>query len=214
MFFNTHTHNHTPSPYPAVVNLSFSEIDEIFNSNTQGFFSLGFHPWFLDEFSEEKLSGLKSRISDSRFFAIGECGLDKNSNSSFETQLDIFKLQTELSEQFKKPLIIHCVGYFNELLDLKKKLNPEQLWIIHGFRGKPELAEQILKSGCSISFGDKFNPDSVRITPVEKLYIETDDSNALIQEVYTKIAAEKKCNPDDLIAGEMLFRSFLKQFTR
>lgn len=212
MFFNTHTHNHISSKHPEVVNLTFDEAEKIFNSNQQGIYSLGFHPWFLNEFSVAKLSKLEEWIIDSRFFAIGECGLDKNSNASFDSQIKNFKLQIELAEKFKKPTIIHCVGYFNELLDLKKKLNPEQLWIIHGFRGKSELAIQILKSGCSISFGNNYNPESVRVTPFDKLFIETDESNITIENVYSKIAKEKNCVYEELVAGENLFHSYLNQF--
>ena len=104
----------------------------------------------------------------------------------------------------KKPLIIHCVGYFNELLALKKKWNPTQLWIIHGFRGKPELAAQTLKSGCALSYGEHFNAESVRLTPIEKIFVETDESILNINEIYQNIAIIKVCKIEDLNAGIQL----------
>ena len=143
--------------------------------------------------------------ADKRVLVIGECGLDKHSQVSLEIQIKLFEMQIRLSERLKKPLIIHCVGHFNELFELKKQLQPQQLWIIHGFRGKPELAKQAIKAGFALSFGGNFNPESVAVTPLEKLFVETDESLSLIDETYSKIALIKNCNLLDLSAGELLF---------
>lgn len=53
-------------------------------------------------------------------WAIGECGLDKYSQVDFDIQKQYFIKQIELSELTHKPLIIHCVKAYNELLNLKK----------------------------------------------------------------------------------------------
>ena len=50
--------------------------------------------------NEEKLKAEKC-------FALGECGLDKITASDFELQKEVFKKQIQLSEKYKKPLIIH-----------------------------------------------------------------------------------------------------------
>ena len=211
MFVDIHTHN--KSKYPSIRNLTFPEAERIFNSSEKGLFSVGFHPWFVNEYTPEIISKLDNWSKDNRFFAIGECGLDKNSKVTLEKQFQVFKLQILLSEEIKKPLIIHCVGCFNELLEIKKELNPTELWIIHGFRGKPELAIQVLKSGCALSFGEHFNIESVRITPVDKLFVETDESSMSIEAIYRQISDAKQCDRDQLKAGEQLFLSFLKQFS-
>jgi len=205
MFFDIHTHNRVPADYSGIQNLSFAEAEKLFSTTEKGLFSVGFHPWFADEFSVESLSKLEQWALDSRLVAIGECGLDKNSKASMELQLEVFMRQIALSEKAKKPLIIHCVGHFNELFELKKNLKPRQLWIIHGFRGKPQLAQQALKSGCCLSFGEYFNADSVRVTPVEKLFVETDESPLQIDEIYHQIAAIKECDPKNLSAGKLFY---------
>ncbi len=209
MFIDIHTHKPSSSNYPVIRNLTFPEAEELFSSDENCFFSVGFHPWFANEFSMELFAKLEKWTHDSRFAAIGECGLDKNSKVTLVKQLSVFEQQILLSEKMQKPLIIHCVGCFNELFDLKKRLKPQQLWIIHGFRGKQELAVQALKAGCALSFGEHFNEESVRITPLDKLFVETDESNTSIDEIYRLIAVVKDINPDLLIAGELIYQYFI-----
>lgn len=207
MLIDIHTHTFPTDTNTAIYNVALTETENIFSSNVQGYFSVGFHPWYIDTFTEELFEKMKRWTDDKRFIAIGECGLDKNMETGLERQIEVFEKQVELSEEKQKPLIIHCVGRFNELLDLKKQWNPRQPWIIHGFRGKPQLAEQILKAGCDISFGEHFNPESVQITPIKKLFVETDESNMPIDEIYQNIAKVKKCAIEELAAGEKLLKS-------
>ena len=207
MFVDIHTHNSFTPDIHAVRNLTFQEAEILLSGNEDGLFSVGIHPWHADKFSEKALLKLQNLITDHRFAAIGECGLDKNCGIPLEVQQYAFEQQIALSEQAEKPLIIHCVGYFNELFEIKKKINPRQLWIIHGFRAKPQLAMQALKAGCALSFGEHFNEESVRVTPLEKLYVETDESQASIEDIYRHIADVKGTDPDFLIAGEHFFNA-------
>ncbi len=207
MLVDIHTHSaHSKDHSLAVRNLTFNEAEDFFKSDKQAFCSVGIHPWHVDSSSEDMLSKLEEWSKDNRLIAVGECGLDKNSSAGFENQTSIFEAQIIISEKSNKPLIIHCVGYFNELLELKKKWNPSQLWIIHGFRGKPELAAQVLKSGCALSYGEHFNAESVSLTPIEKLFIETDESKLVISEIYQNIATQKACKIKDLNAGIHLLK--------
>jgi len=213
MFIDIHTHNTSKQEFPAIQNLNFSEAEKVFSSKDEGLFTVGFHPWHADEFSNESFVKLTDWANDKRLIAIGECGLDKKSTVSFEKQQFAFEQQIALSEKVKKPLIIHCVGYFNELLEIKKRLNPNQLWIIHGFRGKPELAKQVLKAGCALSFGEHYNAESVRITPLDKLFVETDESSISIVEIYNQLAIIKLCDAQDLNAGYRLLHFPIEQNT-
>jgi len=206
MFVDIHTHNAHNYNELEIRNLTFAEADEKFSSNEDGLFSVGFHPWSAESFSTVALSQLERWVIDKRFVFIGECGLDKNSKSDLNTQINIFKIQIQLSETIQKPLLIHCVGCFNELFEIKKQIRPKQLWIIHGFRGKPELAKQVMKTGCALSFGEMFNAESVRVTPIDKLFVETDESKLTIEEIYKKIAALKKVDSNRLSAGFNLLK--------
>ena len=205
MIVDIHTHNKCPNGnHLSIINLSLEEAERIYSSKELGYFSCGIHPWVANECNEEKHSALEKFLSDNRFIAVGECGLDKNSQSSMELQTYVFTKQILLSEKMQKPLIIHCVGCFNELLELKKHFKPLQQWIIHGFRGKPQLAKQLIKAGCGISFGEHFNIESLKITPVECLFIETDESLVSIELLYQKVAKIKNCRITSLNAGTNL----------
>lgn len=204
MFVNIHTHQPSKPEFITILNLNFSEAEKVFSSNEEGFYSVGFHPWFADEFSNELFHKLTNWAKDKRLTVIGECGLDKNSKVPINQQLFVLEKQILLSEKVEKPLVIHCVGFFNELLEIKKQFNPQQLWIIHGFRGKPELAKQVLKAGCALSFGEHFNIESVSVTPIDKLYVETDESSINIEEMYKQLSSIKLCSAEALNAGNKL----------
>lgn len=207
MLVDIHTHNSCSTPNILVVrNLSFDEAESLFLSDKHEFCSVGIHPWHIDAFAQEMLSKLEVWAKDKRFIAVGECGLDKNSSVNFEEQQGIFEQQIILSEKANKALIIHCVGSFNELFALKKKWNPSQLWIIHGFRGKPELAVQAIKAGCALSYGEHFNAASVHLTPLDRLFVETDESKLEVSKIYQNISIAKGCKIEDLNAGMHLLK--------
>ncbi len=204
MLVDIHTHNQYNSAYLSIINLDIDDAHRILTSEGNELFSVGLHPWYIDGNSPKKILELEKLLINTKIACIGECGLDKNSKAPLPPQIEIFRKQIELSEIFHKPLIIHCVGCFNELIMLRKEMNPLQLWIIHGFRGKSELAQQVLKSGCSLSFGEHYNEESVRLTPIDKLFIETDESSLSIDLIYKNIASVKNINSDEINAGSKL----------
>lgn len=202
-----HTHNTKHEGCVITIkNMPFADFGKL-NSKREGLFSTGIHPWEVESVPENALDKLAEIIAFENVKIIGECGLDKNIATPFEKQLYLFRQQIHLSEKAQKPLIIHCVGYFNELFQLKNELKPTQRWIIHGFRGKPQLARQALQHGLDISFGEKYNPESVKITPLEHIFIETDESKLPVSDIYRDIAVIKQCNIDELDAGYKLICS-------
>jgi TatD DNase family protein len=61
------------------------------------------------------------------------------------------------------------------------------------------LAKQILNQNCYISVGEKFNPETIQIIPVNKLFIETDESLKKIEDIYQHIAHIRETNSDELL---------------
>lgn len=174
MITNIHTHNRQANAQTSVINLNLEEAAQLFAEGMEGNFSIGVHPWQAHLPINWNL--LETLAADSRIFAIGECGLDKYAQADNTTQTAVFVRQIQLAEQLDKPLIIHCVGRFNELIQLRKNtVNPDCRWIVHGFRGKPELTQQLLKAGFYLSFGQHYNIESFQITPPERRYTETDE---------------------------------------
>lgn len=140
----------------------------------EGFLSVGIHPWNADHATEEAWIRLKEWLKDKRVVAIGEIGLDRAVNVSRDVQMTVFIKQLQIADSLSLPVIIHCVRSFDTLLALRKQIKTTNQWIIHGFRGKPDTARQLLKAGFDLSFGTKFNIDSYDLTPPERRYHETD----------------------------------------
>lgn len=184
-FFNIHTHSlvHPESEILA-------QSPELFPSDKLPVYtSISIHPWFLtEENAESQWKALQKQVSHPSVLAIGEGGLDKLKGPDMELQVKILKQQVALSEEKSLPLIIHCVKAFNELIQLKKELRPHQPWIIHGFRGKEALAIDCIRHGFYLSYGEHFQENALKATPQEKLFIETDESEIPVQEIYQSIA--------------------------
>ena len=206
MLTDAHSHRVNTGEVNTVYNVRINDDPMSLPHGPRLYFSVGIHPWDADRFQPSWLDKLNILLNYQQVVAIGECGLDKNSEAAMNNQLEVFERQIILSEIAYKPLIIHCVGCFNELMELRGKHSPSQAWIIHGFRGKPELAQQLLKAGFYLSYGEKHNAESVAATPPDRLLIETDDSGKELEEVAAAVAAVCKYAPEDLTAAEKLFR--------
>lgn len=154
-------------------------------------FSVGIHPWFIysDKSNDQLLEQLWEKVKQPEVWMIGEAGLDKLHEAPLERQLYLFEQQALLAEELHKPLIIHCVKAWSELLALRKKIRPLSPWLIHGFRGKRELAEQLLKENIYLSFGEQFQSAALQIAWPTHFFLETDESKLDIQEIYEKAAA-------------------------
>ena len=209
IYIDAHTHNPFKEDILAIKNLNISEIDKLDISNKFQYYSIGIHPWEVHEIHSNAFEKLDFWAANDAVKAIGECGLDKNSKAGFKEQSYYFERQVQISETHQKPLIIHCVGYFNEIISIRKKLKPSQEWIIHGFRSKPQLAKQLIANGFSLSFGEKYNSMSVEATPIENICIETDTSSVDIMTLYKEIASIKACLPKELNAACRLLKLYV-----
>ena len=163
------------------------------------FYSLGIHPWKIyPELLSEHLRFVEENIRFDAVKAIGECGLDKLTETPWELQIRAFQSQILISEKWNKPVIIHCVKAFDELLALKRELKPKQAWIIHGFRGNPEQMRQLTDHGLFLSFGIRFNEETIREVSLDKLFLETDEAEVPVFSIYESVAQTKKISLQNL----------------
>lgn len=193
MYYNLHTHKVTNQP----------DVFELVNQYPQEFdasipkYSIGIHPWYIVENRvEEDLKIIEEKLSDINCLAIGECGLDKRIEIPFDLQEAVFKKQLALAEKFKKPVVIHCVASFQELIKIKTEMKISVPMIIHGFSKKQELAKQLLDNGFYLSFGKYLlrNPELESVfqsIPNDRFLLETDTVDEKIQDVY-EIASRYK----------------------
>ena len=171
-------------------------------------------------FSDSQIQNISQffRFSDSQILkAIGECGLDRACDSDFELQREVFIKQIELSEQYHKPLIIHAVRSYPDIISIWKEMKPNQPWIIHGFNGNEHSAEQLLRhDGIYLSLGDVLFKNEKRaerlldIIPSDRLFLETDVAERSIVEVYEKASLLSGVATD--ILRKDIFDNFVKIF--
>lgn len=161
-------------------------------------FSCGVHPWYSDG-ANVPLLLLEEVLKNERVVAVGEAGLDKLQGAAMDVQELVFKRQIELSERVGKPLVIHSVRSWDMFFEIHKECAPIQPWILHGYRGKPELTKRLAGLGFYFSVGEYFNVDSVSIIPKEKLLCETDESELSIVEVYGRVADALRVNREEFV---------------
>lgn len=191
-FIDIHTHaENTDSENISI--RSFSIIDNN-NIPDDKFFSVGIHPWDSERFNFCHFDTLKRLSNKKNLIAIGEAGLDKLKGAEFQIQKNIFEGQIDISEKSKKPLIVHCVKYFNELLEIHKEKEPSMPWIIHSFNKDLAMAKELTKRGIYLSLGADLlestsNPYKY-FSELDKefIFLETDDSTHSIEEIYKQAA--------------------------
>lgn len=181
------------TPQKTVVSLSVGDGEYVctyINKEKETLFSAGLHPWQADSRWEE-LTELRLRplLALPQVLAVGEAGLDRLRGGDMALQQLAFERQIRLSEEFSKPLVIHCVKAFDLLLSLHRRLRPQMPWVVHGFRGKPEQASQLLHRGICLSFGARYQEEALRFCPSDRLFIETDESRTGIGDLYLRAAA-------------------------
>lgn len=192
--FNFHTHTNQPN---AIVNVdSISNIE----LTSQHYYSFGNHPWHI-QFTAAEIEHFI--LNNPQVIAIGECGLDKlKSNKTIDEQITHLELQIELSERLQLPLILHIVNGYNEIIKLKKEHKPKQKWIIHGFN-KYKQAKALTENNFYLSFGKALLhnlklQDCFISYPIDKILLETDDSNFHIEKMYNFAANLKNETVNDL----------------
>jgi TatD DNase family protein len=171
-------------------------------------YSVGIHPWKLFDIDiESSLEILREAIKDPAVLAIGEAGLDRFTDAPLETQLSVFEAQVQIAESIGIPVIIHMVKTAGELIRFMKIHNPGIPMIIHGFRGSLQLANDLVRVGFYLSFGEALVKsekvsEAFRLLPLDRLFLETDESQMHINEIYD-YAAKCRSVSTAVLSGHM-----------
>lgn len=212
IFFNLHTHSFTNN----------SDILELVNQYPWDFkenisnYSIGIHPLYIDESRvESDLNIIEKKLQLKECLALGECGLDKRIEIPLVLQIQVFEKQILLAEKYKKPLVLHLVAAFDEVIEIKNRLKISVPIIIHGFSKNKQVAKQLLDNGFYISFGKYLikNPEMEAVfksIPNDKFFLETDTINETLEEVYQLAAKYKNIKIEDVI--EIVNSNFKKVF--
>ncbi|WP_136668060.1 TatD family hydrolase [Flavobacterium sp. H122] len=193
MKYNLHTHNFK----------NLEGVVEVVNQYPLEFnaeiplYSIGIHPWHIKTESVEiELSIIKEKLQSKECLALGECGLDKRIEIPLDIQVDVFKSQLELAKEYKKPIILHCVSAYQEVIAIKKEMSIETPMIIHGFSKNFQVAKSLLDKGFYLSFGKYLlrNPELASVfenIPDDRFFLETDTIEETIFDVYQKASQIK-----------------------
>lgn len=205
MILNLHTHLPAPKP-EAIISCNPWELPDE-NAFPGQYYSVGVHPWVLPAtgLTEEDIQKLREYGSRPDVAAIGEAGIDlmHDGCAPLFAQMLALKSHIEISEELEKPLILHCVKGHDRIISLRKTIQPKQHWIIHCFRGKPSILRMLLEAGIDVSYGEYFNPESVALTPTDRLFAETDESLLSITEIIARLSAVNPLITQDSIAGSV-----------
>jgi len=201
-------HTHTYHPDPEVVQLVNVFPGELEKLELPALFSVGLHPWHVAENTwNDQLELVGSVAGNPAVMAIGEIGLDKKAAIPYNMQGLVFEKQLGIAELWNKPVIIHCVRSYSEMLFYRKKSVQSIPWIFHWFNARELIATELIRKNCYLSFGHLlFNPQSracqlFRDLPLERIFLETDDAGYTIREVYHHAAAIRDISPEELIIG-------------
>ena len=195
-YIDIHTHGAKPVHGLFSVEVLMAHEERIPEKTPDLAFTYGIHPWYLDESNHNRqLASVIKTTADSLVIAVGEAGFDKIKGPSMDLQRKTFEEQVIIAEELKKPVVIHCVRAWDELLSAHKRLHPKLPWLVHGFRGNKDLAMQLISKGMYISFWFEFilKPESselVRSLPKDRIFLETDGAEVDIRDIYNKVSGD------------------------
>jgi TatD DNase family protein len=224
-YLDIHTHK---SDYPASTNkedqekvgiYTLSLVDLRARAIPKSPLAAGLHPWEIDEKNlHEDLKLVRQLAENRQTLLIGECGLDKLKGPPLSIQTKVYEEQILIANEVRKPIIIHCVKAYDEIISVHKRLKCDSFAIMHGFNKSPELAAQLLKSGFLLSFGAALTLNNGQSATAESLkycaennypfFLETDTSDLEIESIYNHAANQLKISEDAL--KDVIFANWKK----
>lgn len=209
MLLDIHTHHCS-----AIAGESIQQIDPTHFVPIEGrYYAAGIHPWQVAQANEAAWLALDEAVQHPAVLAIGEAGLDRLATTPMSMQETAFIRHILLSETVRKPLVIHCVKAFNELVVLKRRYRPSMPWIVHGFRNNLHIARLLIHEEIYVSLGEKYQKEVLLHLPPTRLLTETDESNCPIEKVIAHVATDlgiassALCRQIDENARNIFFRS-------
>lgn len=199
-YIDIHTHHPRKSEEVITVqSLFLQDIDP--HSKINAPFTTAIHPWHSDNFELGQIRKMvENLITNQMLIAIGETGLDKLCKADYGHQKKVFNLQVDYAESCHKPLIIHAVKSWNELLTVFRKIKVPV--ILHGYSQGVPLTRQLIDLGCYFSIGKSImNPspgflDAIQIIPLSNMFLETDESLMPVEGIYHKMAETINLPPE------------------
>jgi TatD DNase family protein len=142
-----------------IPNIDSSSVDGMLQLQNQYpstcFAMMGLHPCSVKENFADELKIVEENLSQQKFFAIGEIGIDLYWDVTFQKQQEeVFVKQLMWASQLNLPVSIHSRNATDLIIELVKKNNQlNNKGIFHCFSGTTEQAHEIISLGFYLGIG-------------------------------------------------------------
>lgn len=147
------------------------------------YYSIGIHPMEVEKRNSldliEQIFKNELKNKNSKLIAIGETGLDYHFNYPVELQKEYFIEQIRLANKYELPIIIHSRESQEDVEKILREKTVKKSGIMHCYSGTPEMSKKFIEMGYYLGVGGPVTryrdvQEKVRITPIDKIVIETD----------------------------------------
>ncbi|MFJ9449487.1 MULTISPECIES: TatD family hydrolase [unclassified Herbaspirillum] len=174
---------------PAVAPFNFDAVARLAQQRGNCVYALGIHPLYIPNCDESDLlvlrNAIEAALSDKRFVAIGEIGLDffvpaLKEPAMREKQEYFYSEQLKLAREFDLPVLLHVRRSQDIILKYLRRIAVPG-GIAHAFNGSFQQAETFIGLGFKLGFGGAMTfPRSLQIrrlaaeVSLEAVVLETD----------------------------------------
>ena len=145
---------------------------------------MGLHPCYVKENFQDELALVENWLGKREFAAVGEIGLDRYWDRSFDLQqIEAFRIQMEWALKYELPVVIHTREAMDATIETVSPFAKRGLrGIFHCFGGTEEQAKQIIDMGFCLGIGGVLTYKKSGLAevlqsnsiPLEALVVETD----------------------------------------
>ena len=174
---------------PAVERGNFDVVAGLAHAAPNASYALGIHPIYVPQARDEDLvllrAAVETAMSDPKFVAIGEIGLDffiplLCEPAMRDKQERFFREQLRIARDFSLPVLTHVRRSQDQVLKHLRQITPNG-GIAHAFNGSDQQAATFIKLGMHLGFGGAMTfTRALQIRrlasglPLERIVLETD----------------------------------------
>src|SRR3989339_657041 len=103
----------------------------------------GLHPWYTAARAPDWQERLERCAATGACRGIGEVGLDTLQGAPLSLQQELLSCQIEIARAAGKPLVLHCVHAWGELLGVLGRFRALPPFMVHAFGSSIEVLEKL-----------------------------------------------------------------------
>ncbi|HUZ61192.1 MAG TPA: TatD family hydrolase [Hanamia sp.] len=168
---------------PAIDSLENANLLALENKFPGKMFAMaGLHPCSVKENYKDEIKLIEQQLSNRKFAAIGETGLDFYWDTTFKKQqYENLHIHAQWAIEYKRPLVLHTRNAMEETIHLVKEYKGKSLFgIFHCFSGSLQHAKVIIGLGFLLGIGGVLTfknsglAEVIKEIDLEYLVLETD----------------------------------------